>query len=226
VTSAQRARLVVALGVLNLVLASLALAVGISAPTQPIPGVAAAPSSTPAGPVSLPPVETPPPVRTPSPGPTESAPPAPPPSATPEATPTTEPSVTPVPIGVVIVANRPPATPDPTTPAATPDPTARPNPTDPPKPPPSTKPPKPSPTPKPAVKPQAHPPCPGSVDGPPGHSKGQPWEKPCGKGNGGDKGNGNTKGGVIIVLPLALSAAAPGGRRRIAETLRRRPSAR
>jgi hypothetical protein len=234
VTSAQRARLVVALGVLNLVLATLALAVGISTPLQPLPGIAAVPSSTPAAPVSLPPVGTLPPLRTPAPEPPG---PSSTPPATPEATPTSEPSAIPIPTGVVIVADRPTPPPDsteptagPTTPAATPDPTAKPAPTNPPHPTPSTKPPpKPTPTPRPAVQAQAHPPCPGSVEGPPGHSKGEPWEKPCGNGKGGGNngnGNDNTKGGVIIVLPLTLSAAALGGRRRIADTLRRRPSAR
>ena len=44
-TTAQRARLVVALGVLNLVLATFALAVGIGAPSEPSGEVAAATSA-------------------------------------------------------------------------------------------------------------------------------------------------------------------------------------
>jgi hypothetical protein len=234
VTSAQRARLVVALGVLNLVLASLAFAVGITAPTQPTDGVAAAPSTAPS-PVSLPPpieTQTPPPSRS-TPGPTQpTSTPAPTPTPTPTATPPVEPSAIPVPTGVVIVAARPPGPSQaaaPTAPAPTPDPAARPAPTDPPpKPAPTAKPPpKPAPTPKPAAKPQVHPPCPGAVEGPPGHSKGQPWEKPCGKGGSGDSGKSkDAKGGIVIVLPLALSMWLAGGRRRVADSLRRRPSAR
>lgn len=221
-TTAQRARLVVALGVLNLVLATLAFAVGITAPTPPT-DIAVAPS-TPAPALTLPPAETPPPVRTPEPserpGPTVT-----PPEATPTVGPTSEPSTIPVPTGVVIVANRPPApseatlpTPEPTSTATPPDPTPTAKPpkpsTGPPAPPPTAKPP------KPAVRPQAHPPCPGTVEGPPGHSKGEPWSKPCGNGKGGPKD------GIVIVLPLALGAAVVGSRRRIADSLRRPPSAR
>jgi hypothetical protein len=52
------------------------------------------------------------------------------------------------------------------------------------------------------------------VDGPPGKHKGEGDDRPCGK----DK----TKGGVVMVLPLALAAATSGIRRRAGDTLRRR----
>ena len=238
VTSAQRARLVVALGVLNLVLASLAFAVGIGAPRLPagevavvsvVPSAAAPPSSLASGePGSTPRVE---------PSPSVSQRPETPASPGPGAT--VEPSTIPVPTGAIIVAARPteaptsaPARPTPgatspastpaaTTPASTPAPTTKPEPTDPPHPTPSAKPPpKPTPPPKPVVKPKSHPPCPGAVDGAPGHNKGQPGHEPCGKGKGKE-----SKGGVIVVLPVALTAAA-AGRRRISRSLRRSPFAR
>jgi hypothetical protein len=77
-----------------------------------------------------------------------------------------------------------------------------------------------SPTTKP-IKSELRPPCPGTVDGPPGHNKGAPDDRPCG--NGKDK---DTKGGAVVVLPLAVSALAlrikgPAGR-----SLRRRRTAR
>jgi hypothetical protein len=238
VTSAQRARLVVALGVLNLVLASLAFAVGIGAPRLPAGEVAAvslvpsaaAPSSLARGePRPTPPLEPSPSVARPL-----ETPASPGPSAT------VEPSTIPVPTGAIIVAARPterptpaPARPTPgatspastpaaTNPASTPAPTAKPKPTNPPHATPAVKPPpKPTPPPKPAVKPKAHPPCPSAIDGPPGHSKGQPGHEPCGKGK-----SKESKGGVIVVLPVALTAAAATGRRRISRSLRRSPFAR
>ncbi|MFL5727769.1 MAG: hypothetical protein ACJ767_02690 [Chloroflexota bacterium] len=133
-----------------------------------------------------------------------------------------------VPTAGVIVAARPtdrPAAAKPT-PATkpTPKPTAHPQPTErPPKPTPTAKPPpKATPPPKPASKP-AHPPCPGAVDGPPGHNKGLPGEPPCGKS--GDKGKSESKGGVIVVLPLLMTGAAiKDGRRKATALRRRRPS--
>jgi hypothetical protein len=64
------------------------------------------------------------------------------------------------------------------------------------------------------------------VDGPPGHHKGEPWEKPCGKGSGHGNGSNSGKGGFVVVLPLALTAVVAGSRRRVARSLRRRRSAR
>jgi hypothetical protein len=61
---------------------------------------------------------------------------------------------------------------------------------------------------------KAKPPCPGTVDGPPGKNKDEGGDRPCGK----DK----TKGGVVIVLPLALAAVAGGLKRRADDSLRRR----
>ena len=235
-TPSQRARLVVALGVLNLVLATLAFAVGIGAPRQPLGGIAAAPTAAPSIAQASPPVASNPPSR--SPAPTEPTPsPEVPPSVAP---PSVQPTPSEVPIGGAEVAERPPARPPATngpeatsaptaspthpspTPASTPAPTTKPPPT--PKPEPTPKPP---PTPQPASKP-VHPPCPGTVDGPPGHNKGQPYEKPCGKsgGNGHDNGGNGSKGGVVVVLPIGLAALVAGGRRRVSRSLRRRPLAR
>jgi hypothetical protein len=50
------------------------------------------------------------------------------------------------------------------------------------------------------VKDQSRPPCPGAVDGPPGHNKGGDGTRPCGK------GNGNAKGGFVVVLPMAAGS--------------------
>jgi hypothetical protein len=66
------------------------------------------------------------------------------------------------------------------------------------------------------VKAKGPPPCPGTVDGPPGKNKGEGGDRPCG--NGKDK----TKGGVVIVLPLAMAAAAGAVRRRAGDSLRQR----
>jgi hypothetical protein len=220
VTSAQRARLVVALGVLNLVLATVALAVGIGAPRVPGDGIAiASPSTVETGASPLAPSESLPissPGTFPSSSPSVSSAPSPSPSSSAEPAPS--------PSGGIAVVDRPSPTQQtrptaaPTrspaaTPAATPVSTPRPT-SGPPTPAPTVKPPKPTPKPTPAPTPRStpepakgddRPPCPGTVDGPPGHNKGAPSDRPCGKGHG-DHGNGGTKGGVIIVLPLAISA--------------------
>ena len=102
-TSAQRARLVVALGVLNLVLATFALAVGFGAPRTEPGGLAVVPT-----PVVTPPSSASP--AGPGPTPTTSTQPGSPGSATP--TPSTQPSaslgptVTPLPTGQVAVGPR------------------------------------------------------------------------------------------------------------------------
>lgn len=227
-TSAQRARLVVALGVLNLVLASLAFAFGISTP-RPNPDIAvvtSAPEPTTSAGTSASPAE--PTQPTPSQGePGGSAGPSATPSTPLLATPSLEATPIPIPLGVLIVGRPPTEPPDVTTPTPQPTPAAtpvEPNPTPtakppPPKPTPTAKPPpKPTPTPppQPATHKDVHPPCPGSVDGPPGLNKTTGKDKPCGKGD--DKGNG--KNGVIIALPLALTAALLSGGSRVAETLR------
>lgn len=246
VTTAQRARLVVALGALNLVLATFALAVGLNAPRVP-DGVAIASP----GPVGTPPVVQPSgstPTVGPTPAPSQQGSPGPSPAPSPIATPSAVPSPSP---GGVAVVDRPtpippqalptaaptgpaatpnatptgpassPTPPSPTaTPAATPNstpaatappnppPTATPPPTPKPPPPTARPTPPPTPTPKPAKEDKAMPPCPGAVDGPPGQNKGAaPGDRPCGKGPG-EHGNSGTKGGVILVLPIAFSALA------------------
>src|SRR5690242_19068788 len=108
VTSVQRARLVVALGVLNLVLATFALAVGFGAPRtapgevaviSPTPVVTVPPSTTPSGPTPTETTTSPPgspgiPTTTPA------------PSVQPSAS--VNPSVTPLPSGVVAIGPRRP----------------------------------------------------------------------------------------------------------------------
>ena len=77
-----------------------------------------------------------------------------------------------------------------------------------------------APSPTPAARPlKARPPCPGSVDGPPGHNKTSgDGSRPCGHGpkSHGDK-HGNS-GWLIVLFPLSGSSAAswrmPGVRRR------------
>ncbi|HET9519735.1 MAG TPA: hypothetical protein VFO73_01665 [Candidatus Limnocylindrales bacterium] len=228
-TAAQRARLVVALGLLNLVLATFAVAVGISAPSEG-DGIAGGPSNQPGSlePTASP-VLPPGPATSASPQPSVPIGPSalPSPSPAPSVFPTTEPSPTPTSPGVIVavrptptptappvIAPTPVATP---TPAATPKPTPRPTPTPQATPEPTPRPtPKPTPTPKPA-KEQSKPPCPGTVDGPPGHNKGGDDTRPCGK------GKGDSKGGMVIVLPITLAAAE--ALRRSRSLRRSRPSA-
>ena len=253
-TSAQRARLVVALGVLNLVLASFAFAVGIGAPRLPDQGIAAV-SAAPSPPLtpapSIPPGSaTPPASEAPSAGPSQ---PLTSPQPSPQADPDRRARLDPGPdrrgdrrraalaaaVGRRINARRlepgrdaaahrqTQADADPHAgiePTPKPSQTAHPTP----KPSPTAKPPKPTPPPPPPAAQKDHPPCPQAVDGPPGHNKGQTGDQPCGKGkgSGGDKGKGGSNDGAIIVLPLALSAALAGGRNRAARSLRRRRSAR
>jgi hypothetical protein len=190
VTIAQRARLVVVLGILNLVLASLALAVGaFGIPSgRPQPSIDTAAGSP--SPSSTPTESTPSTTQTPPAPPATNEPPA---SAEPSATPTasTVPSASAVP-----VQSQPPLIARPNSP--TPDPTARPDPT--PRPaPPTPQPPEPTPPPQPVADGKLYPPCPGSVDVPPGKAKGQGHDQPCGKG----QGSQGRDSGVVIVLPLA-----------------------
>ena len=223
VTSAQRARLVIALGVLNLVLATFALAVGFTAPRPPDRGIAGIDQT----PAASAPVATP--LVTPTGGPSTPAPtespvgttsPTPPSSA--EPTPSAVPSSEPSPTGVMVAVNpspaasapaaTPAATPvanppvsQPTTnpPAATPSPAATPPaataaPATPEPAQPTAKPPKPTPapTPKPVTKPaRLRPPCPGTVAGPPGHNKSTASHGSCKGGHGkAAKDKDSTKG--------------------------------
>ena len=229
-TSAQRARLVVALGVLNLVLAAFAFAVGIGAPEFPSGGIAVGSSTpgvvTPSAEGSSQPTGTTEPSIAPSEGasgepsvgPTESASatpapsgggiavrPTPSPTGSPVIRPTAAPTTGPTP---TVAPTQPPgATPTPgpvATPKPTPHPTPQPTP-------------KPTPTPKPVAHEHKRPPCPDVVDGPPGHNKNVSTDRPCGKGD-----NGKPKGGIVIVLPLAAVALGGTARRRIERSLHRR----
>ena len=258
VTSAQRARLVLALGVLNLVLASFALAVGIVGPRQPDQGVAGvdrssppsssapSPEATQSSPVAIvpstpgPSIESgsPVPTSTPSVEPSAIASPIVEPSPSevvvavvPTPTPTTSgaggsgngPSSQPAtipgpPVNPILIAA--PLTPRPTpTPArATPPPTPRPTPQ-------ATS----APTAKPVTKPvRARPPCPGSVDGAPGHNKTNQADRPCKSHGHHAKGStgGKAKGGFVIVLPQVAGTLLGIGRRPGLRPLRRRLPAR
>jgi hypothetical protein len=168
VTSAQRARLVVALGLLNLILATVALTAGALAPTRPGPEVAggnqsAAPTGAASGSPSVPTATTPASLGSGTsqpPGPSESTG-----AVSPSATPSTEPSASPIGSGP-IVAQGPTPTPAPLgssppvlvgqsqspPPTATPAPTVTPRPTAQP-----TSQPAPQPTPRPTVKPTPQP---------------------------------------------------------------------
>ena len=231
-TSAQRARLVVALGLLNLVLATVALTAGLIAPSQPDRGVAAGTSPAPS---ELVPGTSSNPSASPANSPTtpvgsESAPPGSP-SVPPSVEPSVEPSTSPAP-SAPTVAQGPTPTPAASpivvktpAPTATPRSTATPRPTSQPT---ATPPTPPKPTPEPTARPTVpptpapttapvdgkvknpRPPCPSAGGDPPGHNKGQePMTRPCG--GKGDHGNGGS--GVVIVLPLALLGAAASGRR-------------
>ena len=209
VTTAQRARLVVAMGLLNLILATVALTAGAVLPTAPDGGIAAA-SSIPGSP-STPPASTPLSSAEPTPTATPTGPSgpeitpvpstpasAPPPSSTPSG-PIVAEGPTPTPPGPTPTATAPTPTVAPVrhTPAPTPAATPRPTPRATPRPTPR---PTPAPTPAPVVGKQkgARPPCPGDVSGPPGHHKvSPPVTRPCGK-------NGDNNGHGIVIVPFAL----------------------
>jgi hypothetical protein len=206
VTIAQRARLVVALGILNLILATIALAVGAFGPTLPSSGpnrsdtaalpsasAAAATTASPAtnpsgsGPGTSGPLETGLPGGSPSPSssPLESPPVSPSPI---EPTPTPAALATPSAIPPAISSSRPTAAPTPRptpvrTPQPTPEPTPRPTvrPTPEPTPEPTPRP-TPPPTPRPSPTKHGHhprPPCPGDRNPPPGHDRGTDNGRPC-----------------------------------------------
>ena len=231
VTSAQRARLVVALGVLNLVLAAFAFAVGFGAPERPPDGIAVGPSSpgvvTPSAEGSSQPTETTEPStappsqgasKEPSATPAESASPTPtpsgggiavrptpsPPTGSPVVRPTAAPTTGPTPTVAPTTPPGPTPTPGPVaTPKPTPHPTPHPTP-------------KPTPTPKPVAHEHRRPPCPGAVEGPPGHNKDVNSDRPCGSAK---DNNGKPKGGIVIVLPLAAVALGGAARRRFERSL-------
>ena len=175
-TPSQRLRLVIALGAVNLVLAIAAF--GLAGTMNEAPGTAIrtpAASASP-GPVAAatpaPPSRTPPPTGTPGPsfGPTPAATELPGPTL--GAVESSRPVATHIPVGT----QAPAPTPRPSHPSPTPKPL-------------------PSPTPVPPVTntDRGHPPCPGSIDGPPGKHKSTAGDdRPCrgGNGNGGAPGSG------------------------------------
>jgi hypothetical protein len=224
VTSSQRARLILSLGVLNIVLATIALGIGgvelqqrasarggpsqIAVVTTPSPTGSGAPT---AGTAQSPPAGESP--SGPAPTPTPSGPaPSPTPSGTPSANPgspgpTSGLGSTPVAATPAIPANPTAAA----TPARTPRPTARATPAPTPRPTPKATPkPTAKPTPKPTVaaggNPKARPPCPDKGGSPPGHAKTNDPHKACGKGK--DKGKGGKNGGVVLILPLLATSVA------------------
>ena len=216
------------MGLLNLILATVALTAGAVIPTAPDGGVAAA-SSTPGSP-STPPATTPSSSAEPAPPATPSGPSgpeitplpsspasAPPPSSTPSG-PIVAEGPTPTPPGPTPVATAPTPTVAPVGHTPAPTPAATPHPT----PPQATPRPTPRPTPAPVVGKQkgVRPPCPGDVSGPPGHHKvSPPVTRPCGKNQ--DK---NDHG--IVIVPFALGGVlltVTGRiRRRGERTIRRR----
>ena len=216
VTVAQRARLVVALGIVNLVLAAVALGIGTvvetTSPTvarpenlatlpSPSPGSSASPTLKPP-PTIVPQIAVvPTSTSTPSPTPAPAAEPA---DSTRAVAPRSTPAQAVEPDPTPDLSSTPPAVPTPrATPAPTPDlkPRQTPMPTPTPIPP---APPTPTPIP-PATAPAEtgdHPPCPTEGGPPPGHNKGaEPQSRPCDDGHGlnGDHGTGedHVVGGVL-----------------------------
>jgi hypothetical protein len=239
VTTAQRARLVVAMGLLNLILATVALTAGLVGPTQRDDGIAAIGSPGPSVGAVVPSSSAAPTPSASTGGGTEPSPPSVGPSVEPSIAPTpgpsTEPAASTPPSEGPIVALAPTPTPGSTnagrppvvaTPRPTASPTAKPtaHPTAKPTTNPTAKPtPRPTSTPAPisgkAKKPR--PPCPGDGTGPPGHNKVQPAPgRPCAaKDNGKGKGGGGN--GMVVVLPLAIGGLAATIRTRLALGSRR-----
>ena len=222
-TKAQRARLVVAMGLLNLILATVALTAGLVAPVRPsgdIAGNLGTPGSS--RPVASPSASEP--TATSSTG----ANPEPTPSGVvPSVVPSLEPPVessaepsasTAIPTEPPVVAVIPTPTagtagpsepPLVSTPRPTVGPTAHPTPN-------------PTPIPEPVAdkvnKPR--PPCPGDASGPPGHHKVVlPPGRPCAPAT--SNGNGHGGNGLVVVLPLALGGVAATIRTRVMLSSRR-----
>jgi hypothetical protein len=227
VTKAQRARLVVAMGLLNLILATVALTAGLVAPARPsgeIAGNLGTPG--PSHPVASPTASQP--TATSSIGAvSEPTPSAVAPSVEPSLEPPVEPSVEPSPSAVIpteppVVAVIPTPTAGTTRPSqsplvSTPRPTVRPTAH------PTTHPtPNPTPTAEPVagkvIKPR--PPCPGDASRPPGHHKvAPPPARPCTPAT--SNGNGHGGNGLVVVLPLALGGLAATIRTRFMLSSRR-----
>ena len=227
-TTAQRARLVVAMGLLNLILATVALTAGFVGPSRPLSDVAAVPGTARPSPSAVGPSPVASPAPTVTPVPTSPVGPSVEPSVEPSAQPPVEPSVQPSiapsvapstspvasegPIVAVVPTPTPPSrgTPSPTA-IATARPTVRP-----------TVRPTPRPTPAPTAVGRVarpRPPCPGQADGPPGHNKvASPGARPCTHGT---KGHGSGSNGMVVVLPLALGGLAATIRTRLVRGSRR-----
>lgn len=220
-TAVQRARLVVAMGLLNLILATVALTAGIVGPNPATGDIARAsdgPGVGPTGPGRSPNPSTTEPTLSPGPTPAPSGS-VPSPSTEPGGSGAPAGSASPVPSGDPIVAVGPTPTPGtdtstmpplarPTqsatpvpakpTPRATPRPTVRPAPT-------------PAPATGSAKKPR--PPCPDHVSGPPGHRKvTPPPARPCGK------GDGAVNHGIVVLFPLVVGSAIASAIRRSARS--------
>jgi hypothetical protein len=227
VTKAQRARLVVAMGLLNLILATVALTAGLVAPARPSGDIAGnlgtpGPSRPVASPSAGEPTAPSSTGANPEPTPSGVAP-----SVEPSVVPPLEPSVEPpaepsastaIPTEPPVVAVIPTPTAGTTRPSQpplvpTPRPSVRP-----------TAPPTSNPTPSPepvagkVIKPR--PPCPGDASGPPGHHKVVPPPgRPCAPPT--SNGNGHGGNGLVVVLPLALGGLAATIRTRFMLSSRR-----
>ena len=210
VTKAQRARLVVAMGLLNLILATVALTAGLVAPARPSGDVAGNLGTPgPSRPVASPTASQPTPTSS------TGANPEPTPSGVtssdePSVEPSLEPSVEPS--ASIAIPTEPPVV------AVIPTPTAgTTRPSQPPlvSSPRPTVPPTAHPTPIPTASPEPvagkvnkpRPPCPGDASGPPGHHKVVPPPgRPCAPAT--SDGNGHGGNGLVVVLPLALGGLA------------------
>jgi hypothetical protein len=227
VTKAQRARLVVAMGLLNLILATVALTAGLVAPARPSGDIAGnlgtpGPSRPGASPSAGEPTATSSTGANPEPTPSGIVP-----SVEPSVVPPLEPSVEPPgePSASTAIPTEPPVVAVIPTPTAgttgrsqpplvsTPRPTVRPT---------AAPTPKPTPSPSPVAgkvsKPR--PPCPGDASGPPGHHKVVPPPgRPCAPAT--SNGNGHGGNGLVVVLPLALGGLAATIRTRFKLSSRR-----
>ncbi|HYX10543.1 MAG TPA: hypothetical protein VE817_01090 [Candidatus Acidoferrum sp.] len=230
-TAAQRARLVVALGLLNLILATVALTAGFVAPARPDHDIAvtgATPAPSPSLAIEGSPGANPTPAESAGSGsepPPASVGPSIEPSIAPSPASSGEPPASTAPTEGPIVAVAPTPTPGTTNPSPSPA-VSTPRPTHQPTPQPTAHPtPRPTakPTPRPTARPTAtpepvtgkvskpRPPCPGDGSGPPGHNKVEPPPgRPCSA-----KGKGSGGTGMVVVLPLALGGLAATIRARL-----------
>jgi hypothetical protein len=207
------------MGLLNLILATVALTAGFITPARPdhdIAVIGATPAPSPSLVIPASPAASPTPAGSPgsaSEPPPSSVAPSTEPSIAPSPAPSGEPATSAGPTGGPIVAVAPTPTPGSTNPSPSPAvPTPRPTH---------------QPTPRPTAQPTAHPtatpapvtgkvarprpPCPGDASGPPGHNKVEPPPgRPCSP-----KGKGAGGNGMVVVLPLALGGLAATIRARL-----------